>query len=80
LELTAVSPETSGRLDVVATVRLPDRPDRQARFTAYVQSFEHRYVVEGARVPCTVLDEDPGRIRVHLRPELPKKSATFVED
>ena len=80
LELTSVSPETKDRLAVIGTVLLPDRPDRQARFKAYVQSFEHRYVVEGTRIPCTVLDEDPGRIRVHLRPEQPTKAATFVEE
>ena len=79
LELTSVSPETADRLAVAGTVRLPDRPDRPARFTAYVPTFEHRYVVEGTRVPCTVLDEDPGRVRVQLRPDQPAKSATFVE-
>jgi hypothetical protein len=80
LEVTSVSPETKDRLSVAGTVYLPDRPARTARFKAYVQTFEHRYVVEGSRVPCTVLDEDPGRMRVHLREELPGKSAMFVEE
>jgi hypothetical protein len=80
LEVTSVSPETKDRLTVAGTVHLPDRPARPARFKAYVQTFEHRYVVEGTRVPCTVLDEDPGRMRVHLRKELPNKSAIFVEE
>jgi hypothetical protein len=80
LAVTSVSPETKDRLSVVGTVCLPDRPDRTARFKAYVQTFEHRYVVEGTRVPCTVLDEEPGRMRVHLRTELPDKSALFVEE
>lgn len=79
LELTSVSPETKDRLSVVGTIHLPDRPARTARFLAYVQTFEHRYVAEGTRVPCTVLDEEPGRLRVHLREELPGKSAMFVE-
>jgi len=77
LELTSVSPVSKSRLAVVATLHRPDRAPREARFQAYVSAFEHRYVVEGTRVPCTVLDEDPGRIRVHLRPE---RSATFVEN
>jgi hypothetical protein len=80
LEVTSVSPETKDRLSVVGTVHLPDRPARTARFKAYVQTFEHRYVAEGSRLSCTVLDEDPGRMRVHLRKELPDKSAMFVED
>jgi hypothetical protein len=80
LELTSVSPVSKSRLAVVATLHLPDRPAREARYKAYVSAFEHRYVVEGTRVPCTVLDDDPGRVRVELRPELPARAATFVEE
>lgn len=79
LELTGVSPQTSNRLAVEGILRLAGRPQRRARFTAYVQTFEHRYVVKGARVRCAALSEDPGRIRVYLRPEQPEKSAVFVE-
>jgi hypothetical protein len=80
LELTSVSPQTKDRLTVVGTLHLPDRPVREARFTAYVQAFEHGYVVAGSRVPVTALDEDKGRIRVYHRPDLPAKWTMFVED
>lgn len=80
LELTGVSPRTSDRLAVDGILRLAGRPERRARFTAYVQTFEHRYVAQGTRVRCAALAEDPGRIRVYLRPDQPEKSAVFVEE
>ena len=80
LELTSVSPQTKDRLTVAGTLHLPDRPVREARFTAYMQAFEHGYVVAGNRVPVTALDEDKGRIRVHHRPDVPAKWVMFVED
>jgi hypothetical protein len=75
LVLDTATPLMAGstvRFTIEGTVVVDGQARARRSYRAQVPAFDAHRIVSGTRLPCTVLDEEPDVVRLHLRPNTPQ--------